>query len=284
MRTCVVQAYGLGNGILTTPLVRALRSMGHNVDMLLDKRRAAWPVFEGWQEIDHMWDQRALDDMVYDVAVFGHPAAYHMELVRHERYLEPRIDPVPGRDYMWWYTKHEVETLVDLARELGYSGETPGLHLPLPGELPNCPPQSVAIGIGYLKQGDKKWEGKHWGNANYIEICKKLIATGRVPTLVGDSEDQRDAEMIVAGAGPGVRNTCGALTCLELFGLVSQCIAYVGNDTGTMHVAAACNIPTVGIFTISNPVKNAPWCTRGQAMERPTPDGLAAQLAEWGLF
>ena len=284
MKICVIQAYGLGNGILTTPLVRALRSTGHTVDVLLDKRRAAWPVFEGWQEVDQLWDLRVPEDVVYDVAVFGHPAEYHLELLRHERFLEPRVERVPGKDYMWWFTKHEVETLVDLARELGFSGETPGLYLPLPDEPPHRSPGSVAIGIGYLKQGDKRWEGKHWGNANYIETCKRLVAADLIPTLVGDAEDQRDADVIVAGVGAGICNTCGELTGLELFGLLSQCVAYVGNDTGTMHVAAACGIPTLGIFMMSNPVKSAPWCAQGHTMEAPTPEAVAAQLRAWGLL
>ena len=39
MRVCVVQAYGLGNAILTTPLVRALSRAGHQVEVMIDNPR-----------------------------------------------------------------------------------------------------------------------------------------------------------------------------------------------------------------------------------------------------
>ena len=73
MRVCVVQAYGLGNAILTTPLVRALALAGHRVEVMLDKKRASWPVFDGWDEVDRVWNlyesSRGANDVVFDVAL-----------------------------------------------------------------------------------------------------------------------------------------------------------------------------------------------------------------------
>jgi ADP-heptose:LPS heptosyltransferase len=52
------------------------------------------------------------------------------------------------------------------------------------------------------------------------------------------------------------------------FAVVNSCHLYVGNDTGMMHVAAACDRSVVGIFNMENAiVKNPPFRTRSVVLE-----------------
>lgn len=48
--------------------------------------------------------------------------------------------------------------------------------------------------------------------------------------------------------------------------LVARCKAFVANDAGLMHVAAALGVPTVGLFGPTNPVWLAPWKARHKAI------------------
>ena len=41
--------------------------------------------------------------------------------------------------------------------------------------------------------------------------------------------------------------------------LLTQSKLYIGPDTATTHLAAACGTPTLAIFGPTNPVKWAPW-------------------------
>ena len=172
-----------------------------------------------------------------------------------------------------------------MARELGFEGECPPLYLPVPSDRRPCPTDAVAIGIGYLKHYDKRWDEKHWGNEQFIELCQILIERGLNPILIGDSADRVDSEIIVDGVGDArLTDTCGELELADVFGLVSQCEAYVGNDTGNMHAAAACDIRTLGIFKITNAVKNTPWCKTGAALQDPSVGEVSRQLESWGIL
>jgi ADP-heptose:LPS heptosyltransferase len=49
--------------------------------------------------------------------------------------------------------------------------------------------------------------------------------------------------------GTGAINVSGSLTIAESAALLERCAAYVGNDTGTMHLAASVGTPCVAIFS-----------------------------------
>jgi ADP-heptose:LPS heptosyltransferase len=53
----------------------------------------------------------------------------------------------------------------------------------------------------------------------------------------------------------------------ELAHLLSKCAAYVGNDSGPMHIAAAAGIGVVGLFGPTDPKRVAPWTPRTRAVE-----------------
>jgi heptosyltransferase-2 len=44
----------------------------------------------------------------------------------------------------------------------------------------------------------------------------------------------------------------------DLAALFSECSVFIGNDSGAMHVAAAADIPVIGIFGSSDPEGTAP--------------------------
>ncbi len=50
----------------------------------------------------------------------------------------------------------------------------------------------------------------------------------------------------------------GQLAFDDVISLLHSARAYISNDNGIMHVASACSIPTVGIFTVSNLSKYRP--------------------------
>ncbi len=261
MKVVVLQMYGLGNAVMTTPMLRAIRSKGHEVDVVVEKGRAAHLVFEDWPEvIGHLYESETPSSITYDLAIFAHPIKPFGSRVYARRHVEPNIRRDP-RGYMWGFDRHEVEVLCTLAREhCGFQGETPELRVPMPAHRPIVPERSVALGIGYLKT-DPFWAKKHWGNERYAALAAELHKYGITAVLVGGPEDQDDA-VAIERACPTVLNTVSRLPFRQVVGLISGCAMFYGNDSGLMHVAAAVNIPVTGMFTISNPTKNHPWCQR----------------------
>jgi hypothetical protein len=67
--------------------------------------------------------------------------------------------------------------------------------------------------------------------------------------LLGDArERERCAELAAAIGGPGVADLSGKTTVPLLQAVLAECDLLVSNDTGTIHVAAAAGVPTLGLF------------------------------------
>lgn len=103
----------------------------------------------------------------------------------------------------------------------------------------------VALGIG------SKMPAKRWPLERFQEVGTALLAADpRLHLLVlGGSEDAAAGERLCAVWGPRSANLAGSTDVIESAAVLQRCALYVGNDTGTMHLAAAMGVSTVGIFT-----------------------------------
>jgi heptosyltransferase III len=282
VRIAVVQLMGIGNAILTTPLVAALHSLGHEVTVIADLGRSPLPAFAHWPLLTHVCDRLAPAGARFDLAMWCHPIWDSLDTARSLEgtatiFLEPTTRPNEGA-WQARFHKHEVEYMLDMARRFGFSGPTPPLrvfHHPRPVQS-----RRIAIGIGYLKDG--VWDQKHWGNENFRELCQRLQENGFHPVLVGDARDWERDGRIIARDGD-VESLCGR-PLQEIIDWISGCGAFIGNDTGLMHVAAATGRPVVAIFRTSNPVKNHPWCERYAIVDGNSCDTRSPMLAMMSLI
>lgn len=118
----------------------------------------------------------------------------------------------------------------------------------------------VAVGIG------SKMPAKKWFPSRFKELSLTLL--GRFPdaaiVIVGGSEDAEQGAALADEVGTGrAINTAGRTNIIQSAELLSRCVAYVGNDTGTMHLAAAVGTPCVAIFSArDNPGRWEPYGDR----------------------
>jgi ADP-heptose:LPS heptosyltransferase len=54
----------------------------------------------------------------------------------------------------------------------------------------------------------------------------------------------------------------GRVDLLTAAAVLRRCALFIGNDTGLMHIAAACGMPTLGLFGPSPSRQYAPWGSR----------------------
>jgi heptosyltransferase III len=103
--------------------------------------------------------------------------------------------------------------------------------------------QCIAVSVG------SKMQSKRWDLDNYKNIVRLLIIEMNIfPVLVGGSEDIESAEYLLDDWKIGV-SACGKLSVRAAACCMTNCIFYLGNDTGTMHLAVAAGIPCVAIFS-----------------------------------
>ncbi len=91
---------------------------------------------------------------------------------------------------------------------------------------------------------------KKWPIEYYMQLISHLIHDCQEETfkfiLIGGKDDAKELENLnVPGSNPLVLNLAGKLTYRESAAVISLAQYYIGNDTGTMHMAAACDVPVL---------------------------------------
>jgi heptosyltransferase-2 len=89
--------------------------------------------------------------------------------------------------------------------------------------------------------------------------------------LFGSTVEAPLAESIAREAGPAALSFAGATTLPQLAALIAACRAFVTNDTGPMHVAAALGVPVVAIFGSTDPVATGPYGPGHRVVRVPVP-------------
>ncbi|MFA4945255.1 MAG: glycosyltransferase family 9 protein [Lentisphaeria bacterium] len=127
------------------------------------------------------------------------------------------------------------------------------------------------------------WPAKEWPLACFRELAGRLAAAGTPILLLGAAADAERLESVAAGAAPGLARTAAGLPLGRVLALLSGCAAFVGNDSGPGHLAAAYGRPTNILFTgTTDPAICAPlgqdvhiWDTRARET---SPETIAAAL------
>ena len=103
----------------------------------------------------------------------------------------------------------------------------------------------LLIGFGPFS----KMPAKQWPLDRFQIVGEKLIHEYDIwPIIFGGNEDKKSADDLLRRWNRGF-NAAGVLTIRESAEALRRCALYVGNDTGTMHLAAAVNTPCVAIFS-----------------------------------
>jgi ADP-heptose:LPS heptosyltransferase len=90
-----------------------------------------------------------------------------------------------------------------------------------------------------------------WPVNRLAEIGRIIAERHDLDIIVVGSTAEREPGEIIARSIPTerVRNLAGSLPLIELPSLISRARLFVGNDTGTTHLAAGLDVPTVAIIS-----------------------------------
>jgi heptosyltransferase-2 len=118
-------------------------------------------------------------------------------------------------------------------------------HLPRPW---------LALGIGSSEPV------KQWGRENYARLLGRLDR-GQWPTVfvVGGSAERDMGAWVIDQARAQGREVQAALELPidETAALLSCCHLFIGNDTGVLNMAAAVQVPALGLFGASQPLRHS---------------------------
>jgi heptosyltransferase-3 len=214
---------------------------------------------------------RKLRERKFDTLVYLAPSARSPARVRRDKWFFraagirtfigmigfPRFHPKTGGAPLEALPR-ESELLLLRLRQSGLrvSLQHPRFDLGLGGKEDNA----VAAWLATQSQNDggRRWiavgpgskmPAKQWPMENYDSVVRDLIAAFDIwPVVFGGPEDREIGEGLIARWGRGY-NAAGALSVREAGMALKRCLIYLGNDTGTMHLAAAAGVPCVAIFS-----------------------------------
>lgn len=118
------------------------------------------------------------------------------------------------------------------------------------------------------------WPGKEWPADYFAELARRLTASagpfagGRVAVLGGPSSRAR-AEALFNALPPDRCIDLIGVDLLTAYECLRRCMLFVGNDSGTMHLAAAAGTPTLGLFGPSREAQFRPWGRHCRAIRTP---------------
>jgi len=144
-----------------------------------------------------------------------------------------------GRDLEVWLNAWDRKTALD--------------HLPRQGALPGLPRIAVHIGAATPT--------KQWAAENFSVLIQELARLTQAEVLLlGGVDDLNQAKEVTEGLKTPIINQVGKLNLRQTAALLTTCQVFVGGDSGPAHLAAACGIPVVSLFSAANrPEVWRPW-------------------------
>ncbi len=260
MRVLVIRFSSIGDIVLTTPVVRALRQqIGAEVHLVVKQAFAPIWAANPYVHAIHAMD-RHLGELIPRLRAlrFDYVADLHKNLRSLHLRLALRR---PGRSFpklslhKWLATRWKWQILPDIhivhryfeaVRPLGlhYDGQGLDWFVP-PGEALDArslglePCQYVAFAIGAAHATKQLPFGK------MAAICRQLR---RPVVLLGGAAEAGLGTRLARHSGSHVHNLCGKTTLHGSASLIAQAGALLTHDTGMMHIGAALRKPIVSVW------------------------------------
>jgi lipopolysaccharide heptosyltransferase II len=300
-RLLVIKPAALGDVLMATPALAALRAGYPRAKIALAVGRWSSPAMEGNPDVDE----------ILDCGSFGTPGRYGFkEIVWFVRQISgqgydlavvldrsPKVAVAPwlagiphragidssGRGFAltvrvpWDRPRHEIELMLDVVRALGVQPPTTRLTFACQEEhgryanrllqewgLAGHTPVVIVHPGGATNPG-KVMPSKRWPATRFAELADRLVdeLDARI-VIVGHGADAPLArKMRLAMRHPAVDLVGQTSSFGQLAALLARSHLYVGNDSSPLHLASAVGTPVVGLFGPTDPAISGPYGTNG---------------------
>ena len=104
-----------------------------------------------------------------------------------------------------------------------------------------------------LSPGAAYGKTKQWPTTHFAEVAKVKLVEGYQVWLFGSPKDREATDEIMALTNNACVNLAGQLQLFETVDLIAASAGLISNDSGLLHVAAALNVPVIGIYGSTSP-------------------------------
>jgi lipopolysaccharide heptosyltransferase II len=288
-RVLVVRLRSIGDTVLATPSLHALRRFlpRARIDVLLEDRVA--PLLEGFEEVDRVLTvarkngasrirvARQLRAARYDVAYNLHggstasllvwaSGATHRVGYASYRYRRLHNHAAPHPSQLWGRERtHSAEQQLAL---LGWTGvpvtDRPATRLAVaPDAAARVGRRLDEAGLGGAREfalfhPAAAFATKTWAASNFARVAEHLASRGLATVaVVAPGEESVAEELKTEARAPVV--AFSDLSLPEVTALAARAALFVGNDSGVAHIASAVGTRSVVVFGSSDVAHWRPW-------------------------
>jgi len=298
----------IGDAVMCEPALRELRSLFPQAELTLLAKSSVAELFVAYPGLDRMlvYDDRRIHAGLsgkwvlagllrrhrFDFAVLFQNAfeaaflAWLAGIPRRYGYATDGrafvlTDPVAPPDRR--STMHQVEYYWNMLRPLGTAGAPPLPRLAVSAdEERRCEARLDSAGIASsdlvigINPGSTYGGAKRWLPDRFAEVADRLAERMRedegkpvaVVILGAPGEESLGSEIAARLKTPSVVLS-GATTIRELLAAAKRCRLLLTNDTGPMHIAAACGVPVVAVFGPTDWRTTAPYGQQESIVREP---------------
>jgi exopolysaccharide biosynthesis WecB/TagA/CpsF family protein len=285
MRILLVQLADIGDLILTTPALSALRAAQPDAHLTLLTTAHSAPVVTGTGLVDTVitLEQSALDRGTaffrpavlrrllalgrYDTVIYFHHFTLRLgtlkfALIALASRARRRIGLENGHG--WFLTerlpdngfgaRHQAQYWLDLVGLLGAKTQ------PRPAQVAREPfalPAAARRVVLHAGSGGYS-AARRWSPQAFAAVADALHEREQAQIILVGSRNDDSAAVQQALRAP-VLNLTGQTTLPQLADVLAQADVFIGADSGVMHLAAAVGVPVVALFGPSNPDAWGPW-------------------------
>jgi heptosyltransferase III len=282
MNILLIQLKRIGDLILTTPAIAALRERFPDASISLVVSAAVKDLLPAIAGIDKVYEVRGKTDDALDwIALSLGKFDYCLDFTRNDRssfltFLSGARKRITA-DHPNLRTKlrarsynelvdapvgflHTVDYHLALLKPLGIENPSRALRLQLPDDAVTKADRllnTVGIDSDYVcfhpgsARSEKFWEAERWAEA--IDYCARETRTACVLTGGRSAIEQAQIAAIKTAAKSKPIDLSGKTNLLSLAALVRKARLLVTVDSAPMHFAAAWNTPQVVLFGPTNP-------------------------------
>lgn len=112
----------------------------------------------------------------------------------------------------------------------------------------------IRAGAFVVVHAGASFAGRCWQPERFAETVDAIyLQTGLRSVIIGGPDETGIAESIMAAAKSPVASLVGKASLETLVAILTYATAFVGNESGPMHMAGAVGTPVVGLFGMTQP-------------------------------
>jgi heptosyltransferase-3 len=279
----VVRTDRIGDMVLTLPLCRAIREFNSEIKITVIARSYTSALLEKNPFVDEAFYIDITDNGIMQIfnenkfdAVFFPRPVFDEVFSAFRASVPIRI----GSAYRWYSflfnhkvhdhrktgSLHEAEYNVRLLSSIADKDFEVKLIKPLEYEEDSQKVKEILKENGIENNSDyliihpgSKGSARDWSPANFGKLSEMISQRHNIKIIITGIDSEMPQCMEVLKYNLDAVNLCGRLTLGQMLSLISKARVLISNSTGVIHLAAAAEIPVVGIYPNTSHIGKRRW-------------------------